>query len=86
MQCPKCRSEVGNQKICPYCGATVYIQESFPTESYPSLRKNGNPGTNMQTDALQRIERLETKLNLILVLSVAAFLLSVLSLVVLAIK
>lgn len=81
MQCPKCRCEVGNQQICPYCGATVFLQESLPYGRYPSYKAADNTkGESMQYKA----DRMETKINLILIFSIASFVLSVVSLVVLA--
>lgn len=28
MRCPRCRSEVGSQKLCPYCGSSMYMPDA----------------------------------------------------------
>lgn len=28
MRCPRCRSEVGSQKLCPYCGSSMYLPDA----------------------------------------------------------
>jgi len=87
MKCPKCHNEVCNQRVCPYCGATVYLEDSsWETEKL----RHGNitpavPGkdeTEKMEDLLGRIRKLETRVNLILVLNAALFALVILLLVV----
>jgi len=94
MRCPKCRSEVGNQPVCPYCGGTVYIQGSSvgKNEDYfrtntasPDQRAQGRRGNELR-DIDRRLRNLETKVNLTLVLQTGTFALVVLTLVILALK
>lgn len=92
MKCPKCRSEVINQPVCPYCGATVYVGDT--TRSVPEYTRRAGgasqPVGNRQMRDIREMERkfrnLETKVNLILVLEGGSFLLVVLALIVLALK
>lgn len=85
MKCPVCRSEVGNQQVCPYCGGTVFLQE-------PSWNPAGmvtgplfrGPQEPLPPEILNRISAIETKLNLLLVLQGATFLLLAVALIALA--
>lgn len=94
MKCPKCRSEVGSQPVCPYCGGTIYLQAnttwtpgpydrqmSQPTEQRPQNRSGQN-----RREFERRLRELDTKLSLILVLQCGSFALVVLALVILALK
>jgi len=78
MRCPKCRCEVGSQKMCPYCGA--------PMET-PELRLSSQ-GTNMLNKMYRSVRNLENisreqdrKLNILLVLSCGNLVLTVLALI-----
>ena len=89
MKCPKCRCEVSNQRICPYCGATVYIQNSSLKYEYDEPIPNagaGNAFTNKDFDwnLLQKLGNVETKLNLILIFNIATFALVILALIFIA--
>lgn len=91
MKCHKCRCEVGSQRICPYCGATVYIQNSSLKMDYGDAVPNsgGNvPFVNKDFSAslFQRMANLETKLNLVLILSIATFVLVIMTLIVIALR
>lgn len=90
MKCPKCRSEVGNQQVCPYCGSTVYINGNSWTNANHS---NGMPGqqnrlhradSNSGRDCEQRLRILEKRINMMLVVQLGLFVITVLILVVLA--
>ena len=94
MKCPKCRSEVGNQPVCPYCGGTIYIQAAT-TGGYDdySRRVPGQADPRPQSRSrseLRELERrmrsLETKVSLTLVLQCGSFALMILTLVILALK
>lgn len=93
MQCPKCRSEVGNLSVCPYCGGTVYLDNATwdmggytrmnPT-AYQQPRRTGkylpDPGVD------RKLRSMETKLNLLLVLQGGTFMLMIFVLLLLALK
>lgn len=88
MKCPKCRSEVGNQPVCPYCGGTIYISDT--TWQMDALRQTApvhgvyNP---MGSRALEsRIRNLEMKVNLALILLGGNFMLAMLVLIALLLK
>lgn len=89
MRCPKCRSEVGNQPVCPYCGGTIYISDT--TWQMDALRQsitpvNGayNPMGNRAMES--RIRNLEMKVNLVLILLGGNFMLAILVLIALLLK
>lgn len=91
MKCPKCRCDVGNHRVCPYCGSTVYIQDSSLNLDHCISSPNGGGYTShlnkdIAFDLVQRILRVETKLNLILVFSIATFVLAILALVITALN
>lgn len=74
MRCPRCRSEVGNQPVCPYCGGTVYMQNvtyssnDVTRRSAPSTQGVGiSSGNSKKID--RRLRHLETKLDLLLILA-----------------
>lgn len=88
MRCPKCSNEVCNQRVCPYCGATVYLEDSSLASEksrYGGLRQQifGKTESETQEDLLRKVQKLEIRINLILVLNVALFVLMILLLVML---
>lgn len=90
MKCPKCRSEVANQAVCPYCGATVYVSSTTWSPAGGGrltvpIPQSGRP-TRDPHGLERRLERLETKLNLLLVFQLGTFMLALLALVVLALQ
>ena len=94
MKCPKCRSEVGNQPVCPYCGGTIYISPAATWTNDGQARRSfstneGRPEgrrIHESREIERRLRVLETKVDLILVIQVGSFALLVLTLIVLAIK
>ena len=67
MRCPKCRSEVGSQKACPYCGTPLAAPE--PSRSFASELANALNRNNRTVKSLEnRIRTLEDKVNILLVL------------------
>lgn len=91
MKCPKCRSEAGNQPVCPYCGATLYVNGAWDMDDYS--RRTTVPvsalGGRLPLDSHvfdKRLRSLESKLNLLLVLQGGSFALTVLVIVVLALN
>lgn len=81
MRCPRCKSEVGNQKLCPYCGSSMYL---------PGVKTNTDmdyEGTNRVVKHIKNLEYLSRlanrKLNVLIVLS--AGILAVLVLILIAI-
>lgn len=89
MRCPRCKSEIGNQAVCPYCGSTIYIHGNVPIDTkYRAVmdkryvdHRNGEQG---HLEA--RLGNFETKVNLLLVLSCGNFILAALLLVILALQ
>ena len=92
MRCPKCRCEVGNQAVCPYCGATVYVGSTtwnvndFNRNTLQVSQKNAAPMPLEVRSVDRRIRSLETKVNMLLVLQGGTFVLSVLALIIMALK
>lgn len=41
MRCPRCRSEVGDQKLCPYCGSSMYVPgaKTNPDMDYEGMNR-----------------------------------------------
>lgn len=90
MKCPKCHSEVGSQSVCPYCGCTLYIDSStWDMDEYSartvSAPRNA-PAFNGHPRADRQLAKLESRINLILVLQCGTFVLSVLALLILALQ
>lgn len=92
MKCPKCRSEIGNQPVCPYCGGTVYVQaaptwtpEEYANRTVVPGRQHRSGGMDLR-ELDRRLHNLETRVNLALILLCGSFALLVLALVVLALK
>ena len=91
MKCAKCRSEVGNQSVCPYCGATVYVNGAWDSSNYS--RRNTVPvsalGGRLPMDSHvfdKRLRNLENRVNLMLVLQGGSFALLMMVLVMLALN
>ena len=91
MRCPKCRCEVGNQSVCPYCGATVYMgtatwdMNAFQNRATVPVPVSAKvPLESRGTE--RKLRNLETKVNLLLVLQTGTFVLAVLSLIIMALK
>lgn len=90
MRCPVCRCEVGNQSVCPFCGATVYTGQNWNN----STTFNRNTIQYEQTRAPRersqisnrKLRCLEKKMDLLLVFGVGSFLLLLIILVVLILK
>lgn len=90
MRCPRCRCEVGDRQVCPFCGTTLYT-------GGPTWNMAGHTRTTqtVQSGRFQRegnrsLERkmreLATKIDLLLVLQIGSILLSILALVLIALK
>lgn len=91
MKCPKCRSEVGSQSACPYCGATVYVSGAWDVND--RARRTTVPvsalGGRLPMDSHvfdKRLRNLENRVNLLLVLQSGSFLLLMLVLLMLALN
>ena len=67
MRCPNCRSEIGSQAVCPYCG--VVISRSTTYYDYPSstIATPRSNRTMMQQDVQSQTNitarRLEKRFN-----------------------
>lgn len=92
MRCPVCRCETGNQSVCPYCGTTVYTgnttytmtdyaRHTQPTQhtTQPQSRERGRSYD-------KKLRRIETKLDLLMVLQIGIFLLLLIVTVMTALK
>ena len=89
MKCPNCRCEVGNQPVCPYCGATVYLRQAqWNQEAYErSVQSQEKRKRSVELKELDRRVRLmETKVNLCLTLQSGTFALAILVLFILALR
>lgn len=90
MRCPKCSCEVGNQAICPFCGATVYVSRTtMPVGEYAGrttmpVQPQQRPAYRSDTD--RRLRGLETKVNMMLVLQGGTFALTLLALISMLLK
>ena len=91
MICPRCRCEVGNQSVCPYCGGTVYVSSSgWNTTDYARRTAPVPQNTRTKSPERRNLERklhdVETKVNMLLVLHGGVLALSVLTLLLIALK
>ena len=96
MICPNCRSEVGNQPICPYCGKSLPLQRgasmgSFTVQVPPVARSAESysaGGKQSVASALRRMNRqlaaVDLRSKLCLVLTVGIFVMQLIILIVLA--
>ena len=85
MICSKCRRDVGNHSVCPYCGATIYTQGAAQPQlpHRIGLVSGTSDGEDVKT-LKNAFLKLDTKINLVLVISGANMLLLVLLLIALA--
>lgn len=93
MRCPVCRCEVGNQAVCPYCGSTVYMgNASWSANDYSRSASQYAPNARNQATrekskiSNKRLQRIETKLDLMLVMQIGSFLLLLMVLIMVALK
>lgn len=92
MICPNCRSEIGNQPVCPNCG-TVQPRaevgyEHFSSKTVPITQPYGFPTTELNPGApgsvyYQRLTAIELRSKLSLVLASGSFVLQMIILVLL---
>lgn len=87
MMCPKCRHDVGSQSVCPYCGATVYLQNSgYRSDNQVHIpHRIGHQTSDSDSEEIKIVKnivwKLDTKVNLLLIVSGANMLLLVLLLI-----
>ncbi len=92
MLCPNCHSEMANQKTCPYCGVarpTGYGVKVSPygVATQPVDARILNQPVSTNTPVPRKTHRdLDVKLLLILVLQCGNFLLTLLLLIIFALK
>ena len=72
--------------MCPYCGATVYITSTTTVPSMSALRSMTGSFPAGSTDTERRLSKLETKINLMLVLQIGSFVLMIFALILLALR
>lgn len=66
MRCPRCRCEVGSQKMCPYCGAPMQVSEQLlSAQGATTLNKIYRYIRSMDSIAREQ----SRKLNILLVLA-----------------
>jgi len=83
MRCPKCKCEVGSQKMCPYCGTPMEILErrsstqdtAFLNKVYRYMRSQDNV-----------IREQGRKLNILLVLACGNLVMTLLVLIALLVQ
>lgn len=87
MICPKCRSEIGNQPTCPYCGQTDIVrrnagrnQTTVPIERQVPVRSREGNRVDRQLNGL------ELRTNLCLTLAAGTFVLQIITLLILVLK
>lgn len=90
MRCPKCRCEVGNQPVCPFCGATVYMSNTTwnvnDAARQPTVPVHGGAQVTNSRGIERKLRELETKLNLLMVLQGGTLVLAILTLLAMALK
>ena len=77
MICPGCHCEIDGHRVCPHCGATVYLEDaSLKMENMRYGMEKANPERYTAGNdgfVLRQIKQLKIKSDLILVLSCADF-------------
>lgn len=90
MRCPRCRCEVGERKVCPFCGATVDPGYTNWNMAGPSRTTQTVPSGRVPREGNRAVERklreLVTKVDLLLVIQIGSILLNILALVLIALK
>lgn len=84
MRCPKCKSEVGSQKNCPYCGSPMYIPNTKPTQNAEATVWNRILKMFRSMDS--RVAETEKKLQIMIVLESGILILLLLILAAILIK
>ena len=99
MICPNCRSEIGNQPVCPYCGWTIASghgsdyeyaeqQKTVPITPQPGLYGTGGwvPVPNTMRSMNKQFAAVNLRSKLTLVFSIGVFVLQLITLLVRALK
>lgn len=99
MICPNCRSEIGSQPVCPYCGGTVASgrsidyeyaiqQKTIPIAQQPGFYGAGGwaPAPNASRSMNKQLSAISLRSKLTLVFSVGVFILQLITLIVMALK
>ena len=83
MRCPKCRCEVGSQKMCPYCGTPMETPEQrIYVQGAESLNKMNRSIRGLDS----AVKEESRKLNILLVVSCGNLVLTLLVLIAWAIS
>lgn len=97
MICSNCRSEIGNQPVCPYCGRIQRVSNNgytdpgqqktvpVPQQTYYSSAV-GPSGRSAISQLEQQISALDLRSKLSLVLGAGIFILQIITLIVLVLK
>lgn len=84
MQCPKCRCEVGKQRVCPYCGTTLEARESRgrAESEQMTLARIGRVLRGVDS----RVHGIEDKVKILLALQTGTFVVVLLVLIAVCVK
>ena len=97
MICPNCRSEIGNQPVCPYCGNVVASgrtvdydysvqQKTIPMFTQPGVIMPAPPAQSTGRNINKQIAAIDLRSKLTLVFSIGIFVMQIIALVILAMK
>lgn len=86
MKCPKCHNEVLNQRVCPYCGGTIFLEDAsleMENSRFGVSQMTQKAKNIPQEELLTRLDKLEIKISISLVLNISLFFLNILLLLLL---
>ena len=91
MICPNCRSEIGSQPYCPYCGtqfsARYRERDRMSQTTYPVREQSGSGISNSTLRQIsKRLAAMEMQNRLLLVLLCGSFFLQLLLFVLILVK
>ena len=97
MICPNCRSEIGNQPVCPYCGNVLASgrtvdydyaaqQKTIPIFTQPTITMPTAAVQNTGRSTNKQLAVVDLRSKLTLVFSIGVFIMQIITLVILAIK
>lgn len=82
MQCPKCRCEVGKQRVCPYCGTTLEESRSRPESEQTTLARIGKLLRGVDS----RVHSIEDNIKILLAMQTGTFIVVLLLLIAVCVK
>lgn len=84
MQCPKCRCEVGKQRVCPYCGTVLETSENRGRVESEQMYLTRISKALRGVDS--HVHGMEDKLNILLALQTGTFIVILLLLIAVCVK